>query len=212
MPRTKRRSKRTAEEPRRPDYRVGSVIKREGQPDEKAVIIWDDHIPCTPGTSFAFINQIGKQLKRRLTPGELWVFGYDIIRNMTGHEVLALRGAYRARNLPTVPKPESRENTSDNTPRHTYEGASRTSLLRWMGFNGWSNEEAILVFAKLDIPISPLTVGVQIKGGLLGRYGKPASLNEKQSERLESLRGGKLRTCCFTGTKKPKRGRSRRTK
>lgn len=195
------------------DYQIGSIIKRLGQSDEKALIIYDDQLPLVPGTMFAFIRRSGRPVIERLDPFELWLFDYKIIETMTHDEVKTLRGAYKARNLPTISKAESGEIASESVPRRLYEGFPMTPVIRWMGSQEWSEEDAAQVFEKLDLKVALSTIKINIKAGLLGKRGKPADLDKDQATYLESLRGGsELKTSCFTGGKKQKRGRSRRTK
>jgi len=89
-----------------------------------------------------------------------------------------------------------------------YEGCPMTPVIRWMGSQEWSEEDAAQVFEKLDLKVALSTIKIQIKAGLLGKRGKPADLSEDQVAHLESLRGGSTPTV----KKKQKRGRSRRTK
>lgn len=189
-------------------YQIGSIINRPEDELAKAMIICDDHIPADSEILFSFIQRNGELTDRRLRPFDLWVYGYEIIETMTRDEVKTLRGAYRARNLPTVSESESGENGDETASRRLYEGFPMTPVIRWMGSQEWSEEDVAQVFEKLNLPVATSTIKINTKAGLLGKRGKPADLDEDQAAYLESLRGGSAPAA----KKKQKRGRSRRTK
>lgn len=70
-------------------------------------------------------------------------------------------------------------------------GNQPTAVLRWMGANGWSKEEAARVMEKRGVSVSKNTVQIQVAAGKKGKgRGDPAALTKEQAEELERDRKG----------------------
>jgi serine/threonine protein kinase len=75
--------------------------------------------------------------------------------------------------------------TTSKPPRYTLLGFPVTAVLRWMGKQGWTKEEALKALAYFKIDCSPLTVAAQISGGAKGRRGDPAPITAEQARELD---------------------------
>lgn len=72
--------------------------------------------------------------------------------------------------------------------RYDMFGHPVTSVLRWMGKQGWTAKEAEKVCLKLNCAVAEATVKIQVVAGRKGKRGEPASLTEAQTQQLETLR------------------------
>lgn len=90
------------------------------------------------------------------------------------------------------PKPRQREERSakplplDDTPtvpRTKLLGFSAMSVLRWMGKEDWTLEEAQTAVEALGCDLSPVTIKIQLKAGRSGK-GEPAKLSLAQENKL----------------------------
>lgn len=76
---------------------------------------------------------------------------------------------------PTAPAPE----LFDKQP---------TEVLRWMGKEGFSFDDAKNVFENLGVKVSDATIRTQLGAGRTGQRGAPAMLTTEQENKLRSLR------------------------
>ena len=70
-------------------------------------------------------------------------------------------------------------------------GYSATSVLRWMGSQGWNWREAVAVLEKLDITMKETTIKLQINSGRHGNdgwYGKVPEIDPTLVSKLNKLR------------------------
>lgn len=59
-----------------------------------------------------------------------------------------------------------------------------TSIIRWMGKEGWKFDEAKAAFTRLDISVADGTIRTQLRSGVRGDRGEPAPLTEDQADKL----------------------------
>lgn len=71
--------------------------------------------------------------------------------------------------------------------RQTLLGFPATSVVRWMGKNGWQFEEAQQVIRALECPIADATIRIQLRAGEKGERGAPANLSKKDCKKLKDL-------------------------
>lgn len=79
-------------------------------------------------------------------------------------------------------------------PRRKYDvlGFPVTSVLRWMGKEGWTIDQAAAVLTKLGCNCSPATVKIQVRAGAKGdtsEKGPPADLSPEQAQVLRGYLG-----------------------
>ena len=67
-------------------------------------------------------------------------------------------------------------------------GYSATSVLRWMGANGWGFEDAAVVMATIGAArIADSTIRIQLNAGRDGRRGPAAPVTPAQAKKLREL-------------------------
>lgn len=65
-----------------------------------------------------------------------------------------------------------------------------SSVIRWMGKDGFTNEQVIKALAHYEIEVNPVTVSAQRNAGVKGQRGDPAALTPEQQVLLRKA-GGK---------------------
>jgi hypothetical protein len=87
----------------------------------------------------------------------------------------------------TVPKPkkkDGKQKTASGNPRYTLFGKSVTSVLRWMGKQGWDKETAARVLKAEGITVDDQTVRSQVNGW--DYRGEPAELSKDEEKKLKA--------------------------
>jgi SPP1 gp7 family putative phage head morphogenesis protein len=69
-------------------------------------------------------------------------------------------------------------------------GLQPTAVVRWMGKEGWSFEDAKKALAASDVSIADATLKIQLRAGKTGERGDPATLTAEQIQQLNTRRGG----------------------
>lgn len=97
------------------------------------------------------------------------------------------------------PKPEKKGEPSKKkepivVKKDNIFGFSVTAVLRWMGKQGYSSEEATKVLNHFRVDISPATVKIQVKAGSKGERGAPATLSPKEADEIKGLLGVKKKS------------------
>jgi SPP1 gp7 family putative phage head morphogenesis protein len=69
-------------------------------------------------------------------------------------------------------------------------GQQPTAVMRWMGQDGWSVEDANRVLAEMGEPSNMATIRTQVNAGKKGLRGAPAALTDEQIAILRSKRAG----------------------
>lgn len=86
---------------------------------------------------------------------------------------------------------KSKGSSTTGTKGQRYElfGFPITAVLRWMGKNEWTKEEALKVVKHFKIECSPSTVGIQVKAGAKGERGEPANITAEQAGEMSAIAG-----------------------
>jgi len=92
---------------------------------------------------------------------------------------------------PKVEAPKSEPSsapTSDPSPAsgrsvQKIYGFPVTAVIRWMGTEGWTREQAAKVLSAYEVEVSPATIAIQLKAGKIKdtSRGEPASLTDDQA-------------------------------
>ena len=77
-------------------------------------------------------------------------------------------------------KPVRESGESGKGNRYTIFGKSVTSVLRWMGKQGWEFEDARKAVRSAGCECSDVTIRIQLLAGADGKRGKPARLTKEQ--------------------------------
>lgn len=87
---------------------------------------------------------------------------------------------------PTVTVTKPAPVAEDKSERVKVFGYSATSVLRWMGANGWDADEAGVAMLTLGAgSISDVTIRLQLKAGAEGKRGPAAPLSRAQAKALK---------------------------
>lgn len=62
-----------------------------------------------------------------------------------------------------------------------------TAVLRWMGKEGFTSAQARGVMEELDVPVSPVTVQIQVNAGAKGERGEPAELSTTDEKTIRGI-------------------------
>lgn len=89
-------------------------------------------------------------------------------------------------------KQESAKGKKVMAPAPTLWGLQPTGVMRWMGSQGWSLQEAEKVLTEKGISFSPNTLKTQLRWGKVGHELKPAALTVDQAAELNVIRFGKV--------------------
>ncbi len=85
-------------------------------------------------------------------------------------------------------EPERQErNKGTVSKRASLFGQPVTAVIRWMGDDGWSFDQAYAALAKLKIPVADTTIKAQLRAGQRGERGDPAKLSATQEHELYAL-------------------------
>lgn len=101
------------------------------------------------------------------------------------------------------------EVTQSETGKYSVAGESLTSLFRWMGFKGWTHEQALATMQNLGIApeaFKETTLRLQMNSGKKGEashYGPVPTLSDEQAEALERA-AGKAAVAPVKAAPKPK--------
>lgn len=112
--------------------------------------------------------------------------GFNPQKYLTGNAIPLLNQAwllYRTTHPHKISKLSlDTETTEPEVKRSKLFGLSITSILRWMGMDSWSYEEASLALSSLGFEMATTTIKIQLKDGKKAteRYGKPAQLTDDQ--------------------------------
>lgn len=89
------------------------------------------------------------------------------------------------RNVKSLPKGQS-DKPARKVCRAEIFGYSVTAVLRWMGLNNWTFEDAGVACATLGAGgISDTTIRIQLAAGKKGERGEPAPLTKAQAKQLK---------------------------
>lgn len=86
---------------------------------------------------------------------------------------------------------KQKEENPELTQRSELVGHSVTSVLRWMGANGWTLEQAREALKRHNIEVAEVTLTSQFRGGQLGKRGEPAQLTKEQIAELSGEKSAK---------------------
>lgn len=82
---------------------------------------------------------------------------------------------------------------SDRAPAPTVKGARQslfgfpvTHVLRWMGKDDWTMQEATVAMQRLGMDVAKATISAQLLAGRKGQRGEPANLTQDQIKQLYS--------------------------
>jgi hypothetical protein len=75
-----------------------------------------------------------------------------------------------------------------------------TSVLRWMGKDGWTFKQARRTMDALGLPVADATLNAQLRAGVKGERGDPADLDEDEQAKLRRL--GMEDVSCTTSSQK----------
>lgn len=93
---------------------------------------------------------------------------------------------------PNQPKPETSVN-EPKKPRARYQilGHPGMSVIRWMGMNGFTREEAEKVLKHFECNCAPASIGMELRDGATKtfRYGKAAELTPAQAAEVKAIVG-----------------------
>ena len=62
-----------------------------------------------------------------------------------------------------------------------------TSILRWLGDQGFTEWDAMLLLEHWEITIASSTIKAQLRAGRIGDRGEPAELSAKQEEEIRTI-------------------------
>ena len=71
--------------------------------------------------------------------------------------------------------------------RYSIFGFNVTSVVRWMGKDAWTFQQARRAMRKLNLPVADATLQAQLRAGHIGTRGDPAKLTAEQVECLYAL-------------------------
>ena len=70
-------------------------------------------------------------------------------------------------------------------------GYAATAVIRWMGQNKWSAEDAAKVLKSLGVSVAEATIKIQLRAGLTGERGDPAPISKSEEKKLKQARVAK---------------------
>lgn len=89
-----------------------------------------------------------------------------------------------------VPKPQPAPIIPAIAPSAELWGNQPTAVMRWMGKEGWSPQEASKVLKEMGVDGAEATVKIQVRAGATGQRGAAAALTEEQATILRAKRIG----------------------
>lgn len=106
-------------------------------------------------------------------------------------EELGLDILHSSKESEPIPSQTSLNDEGDTRGKKRYSifGLPVTAILRWMGKEDWTPEQAKQALAKEGIVVAKTTLQSQLHGGKVGRRGPPAKLTKEQRKTLESYVG-----------------------
>lgn len=70
-------------------------------------------------------------------------------------------------------------------------GYAATAVIRWMGKNKWSTEDAAKALKSFGVSVAEATIKIQLKAGQTGERGDPAPISKSEEKKLKQARVAK---------------------